>query len=181
MLDCSQVTFIDSTGLGLLIGGFRRCKEAGGMLLLVSPSSEVVKILATLRLDRLIPAVRTPEEIREFIASNASGSVDFTAAQDEAKSLRVAPSGDITAATAEECERMIVARWSGMPESLVLNLDLACVSFVDSSGLGLLIKTYKLAKQRPGAALKLTNLQPNVRNVIRLANMEAVLGLESQG
>ena len=177
VLDCSQVTFIDSTGLGLLIATFRRCKEVGGTFLLASPSPVVVQILSALRLDRLIPTAKTPEEIRERLNASAPGAVDFSFVHSGSKSLTVSLSGDITAGTVAECERTIAVRWNAMPESLVLNLDLQRVSFMDSSGLGLLIKTLKLVKQRPGATLQLVELRPNVRNVIHLANMETVLGL----
>jgi len=179
-LDCSRVTFIDSTGLGLLIATFRRCKEAGGTFLLVSPSLAVIQILAALRLDRLIPIATSPEEIRERIDASAPGTVDFSFVQPGTKSLTVSLSGDVTAAAVADCERMIELRWNGMPDSLVLNLDMERVSFIDSSGLGLLIKTFKLVKQRPCAVFKLVNVRPNVRNVIRLANMETVLGLAAE-
>lgn len=179
-LDCSRVTFIDSTGLGLLIATFRRCKEAGGTFLLVSPSPAVLQILAVMRLDRLIPTANTPGEIRQCIDATAPGTVDFSFVQPGTKCLTVSLSGDVTSATVADCERTIHQRWSAMPESLVLSLDLERVSFIDSSGLGLLIKTFKLVQQRPDATLKLANVQPNVRNVIRLANMDTVLGLASE-
>ena len=180
VLDCSQVTFIDSMGLGLMIGSFRRCKEAGGAFLLASPSPAVLHILSVMRLDRLIPIANSPDEIRECLQTGVPGTVDFSAVVPGSNSLTVSLSGDITAATVAECERTVSDSWSRTPESLRFNLDLARVSFIDSSGLGLLVKTLKLVKQRPGATLHLINPAPNVRNVVRLANMETMLGLAAE-
>ena len=52
-VDLAGVEFMDSTGLGVLIGGLKRCKEAGGSLTLVAPREPVLKILAITGLDKV--------------------------------------------------------------------------------------------------------------------------------
>ena len=52
-IDLEQVEFMDSTGLGVLIGALKRCKEAGGTLALVAPREPVVKVLAITGLDKV--------------------------------------------------------------------------------------------------------------------------------
>ncbi len=49
------VEFMDSTGLGVLIGALKRCKEAGGTLALIGPREPVVKVLAITGLDKVFP------------------------------------------------------------------------------------------------------------------------------
>jgi anti-sigma B factor antagonist len=44
IVDLSDVTFIDSTGLGVLIGGLRRVNEAGGQMAIVIADPRVLKI-----------------------------------------------------------------------------------------------------------------------------------------
>ena len=45
VLDLSEVTFLDSTGLGVLITGLKRCRSAGGDLVLVTAQPNVLKVL----------------------------------------------------------------------------------------------------------------------------------------
>jgi anti-sigma B factor antagonist len=52
-VDLSGVEFMDSTGLGVLIGALKRCREAGGSLALVSPREPVLKVLAITGLDKV--------------------------------------------------------------------------------------------------------------------------------
>jgi anti-anti-sigma factor len=44
LVDLREVTFLDSTGLSVLIAGLRRCQDAGGELRLVSPRPNVRKV-----------------------------------------------------------------------------------------------------------------------------------------
>jgi anti-sigma B factor antagonist len=45
VLDLSAVTFLDSTGLGVLITGLKRCRSAEGDLSLVTAQPNVLKVL----------------------------------------------------------------------------------------------------------------------------------------
>jgi anti-sigma B factor antagonist len=52
-VDLAGVEFMDSTGLGVLIGALKRCKEAGGSLSLVAPREPVIKVLSITGLDKV--------------------------------------------------------------------------------------------------------------------------------
>lgn len=52
-VDFAGVEFMDSTGLGVLISGLKRCREAGGSLALVAPTGPVRKVLSITGLDRV--------------------------------------------------------------------------------------------------------------------------------
>lgn len=45
ILDLSNVTFLDSTGLGVLITALKRCRSADGDLTLVTAQPNVLKVL----------------------------------------------------------------------------------------------------------------------------------------
>jgi anti-sigma B factor antagonist len=50
-LDLSRVTFLDSTGLGVLITALKRCRSAEGDLVLVTAQPNVLKVLEITGLD----------------------------------------------------------------------------------------------------------------------------------
>lgn len=53
-LDLSQISFMDSSGLGLILGRFTLARELGGVLRVVDPTEEVMKILDLAGTSRLI-------------------------------------------------------------------------------------------------------------------------------
>jgi anti-sigma B factor antagonist len=59
------VGFIDSSGLGVLVGALRRMKERDGDLRLVCSKESVLKILRITGLDRVFPVYASVDEARE--------------------------------------------------------------------------------------------------------------------
>ena len=53
VVDLSAVTFLDSSGLGAIIGGLRRTRAHGGDLVLVCPDSEIRRAFELCDLDRV--------------------------------------------------------------------------------------------------------------------------------
>jgi len=62
VVDLSQVTFIDSTALGVIISGVKRLAERDGRLALVAGSRPVVRILSVTGLDRVLTVFDTRDE-----------------------------------------------------------------------------------------------------------------------
>lgn len=62
IIDLSQVTFIDSTALGVLIGGIKRMYAVDGRMALVVSTRPVRKILTITGLDRVFEIHETREE-----------------------------------------------------------------------------------------------------------------------
>ena len=53
ILDLSEVSFVDSTGLGVLAGSRQRIEREGGALVLRGPRPNTVKVLEVTGLDRV--------------------------------------------------------------------------------------------------------------------------------
>ena len=62
VLDFSGVPFIDSAGLGTVIGGTRRIRGAGGDIALCSARRSIDRLLHTVGMDRILPIVDTLAE-----------------------------------------------------------------------------------------------------------------------
>ncbi len=64
-LDLSGVGFMDSSGLGLIMGRLSVMKALGGGLLLLNPSPETMRILSLAGMERLVPIAHTKENVSE--------------------------------------------------------------------------------------------------------------------
>jgi anti-sigma B factor antagonist len=56
-LDLLAVTFLDSTALGVLVGGLKRCRELGGELYIVVTDPRLKKIFEITGLNEVFPIV----------------------------------------------------------------------------------------------------------------------------
>jgi len=65
IVDFSQTTFIDSTTLGVLVGGVKRLRPNGGQLLLVCSDRNITKIFEITGLDRVFSIYPTRVEAVE--------------------------------------------------------------------------------------------------------------------
>lgn len=64
VVDMHKVGFIDSSGLGVLVGALRRVRENGGDLRIVCGQDSVVKIFRITGLDRVFPMFASVDEAR---------------------------------------------------------------------------------------------------------------------
>jgi anti-sigma B factor antagonist len=53
VVDLDGVSFLDSMGLGVLVGGLRRARAAGGDLVLVCSTPRLLDVFALIHLDRI--------------------------------------------------------------------------------------------------------------------------------
>jgi anti-sigma B factor antagonist len=60
------VSFIDSSGLGVLVGALRRLRERGDELRLVCTRDQILKIFRITGLDKVFHIVATLDEAREI-------------------------------------------------------------------------------------------------------------------
>jgi anti-anti-sigma factor len=60
VVDLARMGFIDSTGLGVLVGALKRARDSGGDLLLASPTSMTTKVLDITGMCRVFEVVDLP-------------------------------------------------------------------------------------------------------------------------
>lgn len=63
ILDLAGVEFMDSSGLGLILGRYTKINDLGGRLIIANPDDSVAKILALAGTDKLI-TIKKAEETR---------------------------------------------------------------------------------------------------------------------
>ena len=61
VIDLSEVPFMDSAGLGALIGGIRRAREHGGEVAVACSRPTLTRLLHTTGFDRIVPVTETLE------------------------------------------------------------------------------------------------------------------------
>ena len=65
ILNMENINYIDSTGLGEVVGHLTRYKENGKRLRLVKPNETVVKLMELTRLDQIVKIYQSEEEALE--------------------------------------------------------------------------------------------------------------------
>lgn len=72
VVDLSKATFIDSTTLGVLVGGVKRLRPVGGSLALVCSDQNILKIFEITGLDRVFPIHESRDDALSAVASGGS-------------------------------------------------------------------------------------------------------------
>jgi N-acetylglucosaminyldiphosphoundecaprenol N-acetyl-beta-D-mannosaminyltransferase len=169
LLDLRNVQFIDSTGVGLVIRLQKARRLRGHETLLVAPSDAVLRALSIMKLVDFFRIVPDTESARRTL-DRKHRIPPVTGRGDGGSSL--AWPEEVTAANAEriwaDSLEFIRERGAGVSR---LEIDLSCVRFLDSSGVGLMLRTRRVAVQE-GVQVEFRNAGENVRCVLRLARLE---------
>jgi anti-sigma B factor antagonist len=70
IFDMAGVSFIDSAGLGALIGAVRRAREAGGEAVVCRPRASVGRVLTLVGLPRIVHVARDLEEAAGYFSAS---------------------------------------------------------------------------------------------------------------
>lgn len=178
LVDMKKVTFMDSSGLGLLLKAFKQSRTNGSRLCLVHCPEEVMSLLKAMKLDRVLPHAKNMQEGAKMVGRVLSlqdrYDEQFVVERD---TLSIELHGEITASNCRKwisCLRRVMGNTRG-----IKNIEVHCgeLEFIDSSGLGFLLQIRKLA-EKYDAHFSFSEMKDNVLNVIRISRMEEVL-LES--
>jgi anti-sigma B factor antagonist len=75
LIDLSNVPFMDSAGLGALIGGIRRTREAGGDVAVACSRPTLTRLLHTTGFDRIVPVTETITDAVAALTEEPSDAV----------------------------------------------------------------------------------------------------------
>jgi anti-sigma B factor antagonist len=74
VIDMSAVPFVDSAGLGALIGGIRRARELGGDVAVCCNRPTLTRLLRTTGFDRIVTVTETVEEAAAALEAATSSN-----------------------------------------------------------------------------------------------------------
>jgi N-acetylglucosaminyldiphosphoundecaprenol N-acetyl-beta-D-mannosaminyltransferase len=173
LLEMDKVKFIDSTGVGWLVRLQKEIRSMGQELVLIGPTPQVRRALALMKLEGFFDSAVDYPTARDLIHSRARERFNTVRLRDAKVPNVLFWEGEITAANAKEVWRKTeILLTSTQRQEFVI--DLSAVRFMDSTGLGLMVRAKKLAR-REGVKLMFVDPQPAVRNVIQVARLKELL------
>lgn len=179
LIDLSAVTSVDSRGLGVMLRVVRQAWAGEIAGCFFAPSPAVQLVIDATKLSRILPMADSLETAAAQLQRDAAASrlrpVATESPSTSGAALLFNMPLRITADNAEDCGRAVRQEWENRPALRTAVFDLSETAFIDSSGLGFLIRCHRLIGQREDSQLRLINLQDNIRNVIRVAKLESLL------
>ena len=172
IFDLADTVFVDSTGIGVLIRLRKRSRELGHQFFLVAPRSQVSAALKMMKLDEFFTIQASVSGVR-ILMEGASGANPVTSDVLE-KELQIRWAGEVTALNAVELGAYTESELSQITPGMNVVIDLSRVTFVDSTGIGLLVR-FKKNLKRSDVNLRFANASGSVRNVIRQTQLEEFL------
>jgi len=67
VVDLTKVYYLDSTALGVLIGGCKKCRESDGDFAVVCPNPKIRRVFEITGLDKIFEVCNTAEDAAETI------------------------------------------------------------------------------------------------------------------
>ncbi|MXW97182.1 MAG: STAS domain-containing protein [Acidimicrobiaceae bacterium] len=74
VLDLSELDFVDSFGLGAVVGALKRVRQRGGELALVCPSSRIRRVFEICDLDRILALHHSTDTLSELSVAGTDGA-----------------------------------------------------------------------------------------------------------
>ena len=175
VIDLSRVTSVDSSGLGVMLRLIRKAWNGNVAGCFVAPSRAVLLVVEVTRLNRILPMASTVDEARLLIAKDAAAACLRPVADEESGVLLFTMPSRISAEVAETFGQAVRSEWDSRTSMRKMVIDFGETDFIDSSGLGFLIRCHRMVGQRDGCRLSLVNLRDNVLNVIKIAKLQDML------
>jgi len=172
LFDLADTVFVDSTGIGMLIRLRRRARELGWQFFLIAPRPQVMAALKMMKLDEFFTIQASLSGAR-LIMETAVGAAAVTSGIQETE-LQIRWNGEVTALNAVELGAYTESELAQVTPGMTVAIDLSRVTFVDSTGIGLMVR-FKKNLKRHNINLKYTNVIPLVRGVMRQTQLEDFL------
>jgi N-acetylglucosaminyldiphosphoundecaprenol N-acetyl-beta-D-mannosaminyltransferase len=173
VVNLAQATFVDSSGLGALVGLAKQARDAGGKLWLAAVPETVRQTLALMRLDRFFEMVDDVEEGFGAHKKREAQNGLETAVQTVGNWRIVKMPRRLDSATVPEVRERCAAVFN---EHHCMVIDCSELVFLTSAGLAMLAQFHRLAEEN-GGALRVASCSDDVMRVIKMTRFDRVLSL----
>lgn len=173
VVNLAQASFVDSSGLGALVGLAKQARDAGGKLWLAAVPQTVRQTLGLMRLDRFFDMV---EDVEAGLGAHQTREAQnglATAVQTQGSWQIVKMPRRLDAATVPEVTEECTAVFN--QHSHVI-LDCTEMVFLTSAGLAMLAQFHRKAAER-GGALRVAGCSDDVMRVIQMTRFDRMLAL----
>jgi anti-anti-sigma factor len=75
LFDCSQVVYIDSSGLSVILNSLRHTRQCGGYMCIFAPSDAVTSILNLSNMKKIIPIFPDQEKAIQFVTGSTTTKI----------------------------------------------------------------------------------------------------------
>ncbi|MEO6036275.1 MAG: STAS domain-containing protein, partial [Verrucomicrobiota bacterium] len=175
VFDLSEVKFVDSTGIGLLIRLQKKARVTGQRIILLSPSPVMLSALKLMRLQEFFTIARDLLEAKRLSDAQETNTAVHLQQNYFPSKPAVFWRGEVTAANAESVWQTTQAHIATRANSKTpVQIDLSSLHFIDSTGVGIMVRAKKTANAQ-GVKLQFIGTQPTVKSVLRMSKMESYL------
>jgi N-acetylglucosaminyldiphosphoundecaprenol N-acetyl-beta-D-mannosaminyltransferase len=172
LVDLSKIRRADGTGVAFLIRWRKQLHERGRQLVLLAPSPALRRTLMAMKLsDHFVVADDVAEAAQQAKSIAAEAIV-----QRDGTTRSLAWCGEIVATNVDDVWRMTSEHVLGFVAShaTLIIIDLTRLRLIDSAGAALMLRLKKWA-QPLHAEILFAHAQPNVRNVLRLTQIDQLV------
>lgn len=172
LVDAAGTEFIDSTGVGALIRLRKAVRERGRHLALVAPSKALVQSLKLMKLSDFFDQA---PDVPAALKLTAHRREECNVVLDLSPTSGFQPivwQGEITAVNSRAIGELTESRL--LHASDKVTIDVSAVRFIDSSGIGLMVRLRKLA-HRQNVELEYIGPSETIRGIGRMLRMEEYL------
>jgi N-acetylglucosaminyldiphosphoundecaprenol N-acetyl-beta-D-mannosaminyltransferase len=180
-LDLSGCTFVDSSGLGALVGLEKQARVQNARLLLLAPSPRVLTTLAAARLEDFFRIHHSGAQAEQALAEEAARPFAERADPDDPDRPEYRLRGRLDVAREPEFAAFLDTLVREHARASVVLLDLSGVPLVDSAAMGALIRAQKRLLAAGGPRLRLVRVTDTVRRVLRVMRLEHFLDVDQEG
>ncbi len=171
VIECSAVTFLDSSGLGKLIQWARRAKAVQQPICLLNPSRAVSFLIESVNLQEQFPSAKTVWGISAILKK----SKDETSAHKTKTPFRILPNDEaMDATTVGDLEQTVLEVARKAPQNQVIEMDMSRVTMIDSYAIGRFINMKRRLWQQKND-LVLVDMSKTVHDVLRLLRLDQIL------